>query len=195
MHNSDNAKNRYQHRRRRHYIDTRVQGRLFWAMLLLETILFAGSLIWLYQNLGVVIEDNLYRVHFSSGDTGSSLFSVVWEIVPIVVLFNILAIWLADFIWRGYIKHIIKALKKIISQAAKLDLRIISMDLHVEHEVIKKALLWQQHERQRYEEVQKGVTALPSELIDPETDADKNNNVSDALMQLKKLALQQNLWE
>lgn len=190
-HNSDNTENTLMHRRSRHYIDALVQGRLFWAMLFLEILLFAGSLIWLYQDFGAVIEANLYRIHYSSNESGASLFSVLWKIIPIVVLFNILAIWLADIVWRRYIKHIVRTLEKFIYQAAELDLRAVPMAVHVEHEVINKARLWQQHERQRYREIQKGVAALTSDLSKQSGlsahETDENNKVYDALIQLKKL--------
>ncbi|MDH5573669.1 MAG: hypothetical protein OEY89_18030 [Gammaproteobacteria bacterium] len=183
--NSHLETNRIRHHRRRHYIDASIQGRLFWAMLGMETILFTGSLLWLYQDLSVVIESNLYRIHYVSDNTETSLFSVLWKIIPFVILFNLVAIWLADFVWRSYIKRIIRTLEKFIQQAAKLDLRIMSMDRHVEHEVLKKASLWQQHEQQRYRNLRKAAGALPSELS-LETDSQRAQ-ADESLLRLKQL--------
>ena len=49
--------------RRKKYVDTSIQGRLIGALLILEVLIFALAMWFVYQELQTAIDNNLYRVH------------------------------------------------------------------------------------------------------------------------------------
>ncbi|HEB85963.1 MAG TPA: hypothetical protein ENI68_02965 [Gammaproteobacteria bacterium] len=172
-----------EHRRRRHFIDASIQGRLLAALVMLELILFSGAMVWLYLDLNAIIEGNLYRVHYADTEGLSPFLAILFTIIPVILLVNLAALWLADVIWRGYVRRIVKQLRRILARISKLDLREQPEDRSVHHDVIEKARSWLANERQTFQEIKKTVSALP-ETIDF-TDEKERVRVRSALRKLR----------
>ncbi|NOZ36935.1 MAG: hypothetical protein GXP11_02495 [Gammaproteobacteria bacterium] len=153
------------HRRHRHFIDATIQGRLLAALIVLELILFSGAMIWLYLDLSTIIEGNLYRVHYADTEGLSPFLSTLFTVIPVILLVNLAALWLADVIWRAYVRRIVNQLRRILARISTLDLREEPEDRRVHHDVIDKARSWLENERQAFQKIKKAVNALP-ETID-----------------------------
>ncbi len=153
------------HRRRRHFIDATIQGRLLAALVGLELILFAGAMVWLYLDLSKIIEGHLYRIHYADTEGLSPFLATLFTVIPVILLVNLAALWVADVIWRAYVRRIVNQLRRILARISKLDLREEPEDRNVNHEVIGKARSWLANERQEFKRIKKAVNALP-EIVD-----------------------------
>lgn len=153
-----------EHRRRRHFIDAGIQGRLLVALLGLEVILFSGAMLWLYLDLSQIIEGNLYRVHYADTEGLSPFLNTLFTVIPVILLVNLAALWLADVIWRGHVRRIVNQLRRILVRISKLDLKEESEDRRVHHDVIEKARSWVANERQELQKIKKTVSALPDTI-------------------------------
>ncbi len=153
-----------QHRRRRHFIDATIQGRLLAALIGLELILFSGAMIWLYIDLSKIIDENLYRVHYADTGSSSPFIASLLTIIPVILLVNVLALWLADVIWRAYIRRIVNQLRRMLSRISNLDLRAQPEDQRVQHDVIDRARSWLENERNEFKQIKDMVQTLPDNL-------------------------------
>ncbi len=151
-------------RRRRHFIDTSVQGRLLIAMLVMEMLLFGGTMVWLYLDLNQVVESNMYRVHFGSQKGLSPLLREFLYIVPLILLVNLAGLWVADRIWRRSVSRIINTLQSTLTHIGQFDLREAKHAAEVKHEVLDKADEWLAYERLRYRNIQQVSRNLPDKL-------------------------------
>ncbi|VAX13604.1 hypothetical protein MNBD_GAMMA24-1630 [hydrothermal vent metagenome] len=164
--NTNNKSQNPAHRRHQHFIDATIQGRLLAALIVLELVLFSGAMIWLYLDLSAIIDAHLYRVHYADNTDGLSPFlATLFTVIPVILLANLVALWLADVIWRGYVRRIVNQLRRILARISKLDLREEPEDRRVHHDVIVKARSWLANERQAFQKVKKVVSTLP-ETID-----------------------------
>ena len=163
--NTDNEKNTaqgpYKHRRRQHFIDATIQGRLLVALVGLELALFAGAMIWLYIDLSEIIDGHLYRVHYADVTGYSPFLGTLFTVIPVILVVNLLALWLADVIWRAYVRRIVNQLRRILNRILNLDLRAEPEDGHVYHDVIDRACSWMENERQEFYGIKKVVNSLP----------------------------------
>ncbi|HEB56719.1 MAG TPA: hypothetical protein ENI98_10560 [Gammaproteobacteria bacterium] len=164
--NTNNESSNPMHRRRRHFIDATIQGRLLAALVGLELILFTGAMVWLYLDLSKIIEGHLYRIHYADTEGLSPFLSTLFTVIPVILLVNLVALWVADVIWRAYVRRIVNQLRRILARISKLDLREQPEDRSVSHDVISKARSWLANERQEFQKIKKAVKALP-ETIDP----------------------------
>lgn len=157
------------HRRRRHFIDASLQGRLLVALIGLEILLFSGAMIWLYLDLSAIIDANLYRVHYTDSDGVSPFLGTLFTVIPVILVVNLLALWLADVLWRAYVNRIVNRLRHMLERIGRLDLREQAQDAQVRHEVIDRARAWLASERQEFADIGQLVERLPDSL-DPRDD-------------------------
>ena len=164
-HNKQNNKQTMPpHRRHRRFIDASIQGRLLVALIGLELVLFAGAMVWLYLDLSAIIEEHLYRVHYADAGGPSPLLATLFTIIPAILLVNLLALWLADTIWRAYIRRIVNQLRRMLERISKLDLRERPEDENVQHEVIDRARKWLANEREEFQAIKNAVNTLPDTI-------------------------------
>lgn len=153
-----------QHRRHRHFIDASIQGRLLVALIGLELVLFASAMVWLYLDLSAIIEGNLYRIHYADAGGHSPFLASLVTIIPAILLANLLALWLADVIWRAYVRRIVNQLRRILERISKLDLSERQEDKSVQHEVIDRARKWLAYERKEFQAIKNAVETLPDTI-------------------------------
>ena len=163
-HNGQNTAQGLPKRRRQHFIDATIQGRLLVALIGLELVLFTGAMIWLYLDLSEIIDGHLYRVHYAEVGGISPFLGTLFTVIPIILLVNLLALWLADMIWRAYVRRIVNQLRRILSRISNLDLREEPEDSHVHHDVIDRACSWLENERQEFHVMKKAVNSLPDTI-------------------------------
>ena len=151
------------------YIDAALQNRLLIAFLLLEVLLISGGMIVMYSELKDVVEENLFRIHFSTIEPLSSLlFWKAMRILAALVILNVAALGLAEWMWHRHLDSILQPLSVLITRTAHLD--FTPDDIHSQyHAVLVNTVAWRECERQRCAEIRAAITIL-----------DKNTNYSSA---------------
>lgn len=157
-------------RRRTFYVDHIMQKWLLVALVVLECTL-TGLAIWaLYASLGDIIERNTYRIHFSPDDNMLRDFFIDGAKILIGTgIVNLTAIIIADRIWAGYVKSIIRGIDKVMLAAQRLDLTA-QRDVKRTHVVLDRVLRWQRAEGLRLRRIRHSVRHLPESL--PKTPAE-----------------------
>jgi len=158
-------------RRRTHYVDHILQKWLLLALVLLECTLTALAIWGLYRVLGDLVEDNMYRIHFSPDDNMLRDFAIAGaKILAATGVVNFIAIVLADRIWAVYVNGIVRSLDKVMLAAQGLDLTA-QQGVRRTHAVLDRVLRWQRTEGLRLRRIRHSLRRLPDSL--PQSDADR----------------------
>lgn len=169
------------HRRRRHYIDARLQGRLLVWLVAGELLLFAAALIAVGWGMDAAVEASLYRVHQSSDSLPVLLRQLAW-IVPIVLVVNLLAVAWAERRWRRRVTDILARLEPMLARIGRGDLRPLpDAPDSGDHPVLAAARDWHDRERARFLAARRIIDDLPE---DPGTDPEA---IRKALAELKRV--------
>lgn len=150
-------------RRYIHYVDHHIQKWLLVALVVMECALI-GLAIWaLHGALSDLVEENMYRIHFSEEPELLPRFLAkgVKILIGIGVV-NLLAIILADRIWAAYVGSILRKLDALIEEAQQLDFSERAMTRT--HDVLEQALAWRTGEAGRMGKLRACIGALPATL-------------------------------
>ncbi|HJV82323.1 hypothetical protein [Noviherbaspirillum sp.] len=159
-------------RRRILYVDHILQKWMLIALVILETTLTALAIWGLYRSLGNIIDENMYRVHFSSADNMLRSFLIDGAIILAGTgVVNLSALILADRIWAFYVHGILRGLDAVMHAAGRLDLKP-QAGVKRTHAVLDQALRWQRSEALRLRRIRYSVRHLSDRL--PES-ADERN--------------------
>jgi hypothetical protein len=160
-------------RRSLRLVDHTLQQSLLVALVVMETALVAVAIWCLYQALGKIVDQNLYRVHFSGHVNVLAL--LVSEGTPVLAAMlgvNFLALLVADRIWAWYVDAILGELERLMAAARRLDFSAQSGGpLH--HAVLEQAVAWRAHEAAWLAALRVRIDALPARLpADPRARAE-----------------------
>jgi hypothetical protein len=157
----------HHHVRRRHYVDRNIQGRLIVALILIEMLLFAAAMWFVYQQMQAAIDQELYRVHQVAARSSPVLLHALYQVMPWIIIVNVLVTIGIDRIWASHINLIVGKLRRLAQQVASLDLRG-RVDAP-EHAVLRQASQWLEAEQLRCQQIRQWVQTLPDkpDLSDP----------------------------
>jgi hypothetical protein len=151
-------------RRHIHYVDHTLQKWLLQALIVMETVLVSLAIWGLYRTLGTIIDEEMYRIHYS----GNS------EILPLLIkegagvlgwmlLVNLLALFAADRIWAILVQNILKKLTHLMQAARDFD--FTDQDaISSNHDVLEQGLSWRHEEARRLKKNREIISSLPSDL-------------------------------
>ena len=147
--------------RRIHYVDARIQQWLLLALVALEAVLTGATVVLVGWRLSAVIEENLYRVHLAeAGRLLDQLIPAALNMFGVFVVVNVIALLVADVIWRYYVGSVVRDFMTLIGKTGKLD---FSSDSDAaRHEVLALAAAWRARERERLAAVRVQVGRLQS---------------------------------
>ena len=148
--------------RRRHFVDRNVQGRLITGLILIEVVLFAVAMWFVYHEMQAAIDQELYRVHLVTARSSPVLLHALYQTAPWIILVNLLVLGIIDWVWGRHINLIIGKLRRSARKVAALDLRNPLHD--TEHEVLRQARRWIESEHSRCQQIRQLVQALPDQL-------------------------------
>lgn len=151
-------------RRHRRLVDHTLQQSLLVALVVMETVLVAVAIWFLYQALAKIVDDNLYRVHF--GGRVNVLALLVSEGSPVLAAMlgvNFLALLVADRIWAWYVDGILDQLDRLMAAARRLDFSAPAGG-HFHHTVLEQAGAWRAHEAACLAARRAHIGALPAQL-------------------------------
>ncbi len=156
-----------QNRRHIHYVDHILQKWLLIALVILETTLTALAIWGVYWALGNLIDENMYRVHFSPDDNMLREFLIDSALILAGTgVVNLVALFLADRIWAVYVRSILRGLDRVMHAARQLDL-MPQAGVKRTHAVLDQTLRWQRREALRLRRIRHSILHLPDRL--PET--------------------------
>lgn len=173
---------RHMIKRKIHYIDAAVQNRLLIALVLLEVLLISAGMIVLYLDMKEVVDENLFRIHFSATESLSALlFREAMQALAVLVIVNVAALGLAEWLWSRYLDSILCPLSSLLIRSGDLD---FTRDETVEqrHAVLNFAVAWRETERERC----KGMRAEISRL-DENADYSSTNTLERTRAALENL--------
>lgn len=136
-------------KRKNHYIDAALQNRLLIAFILLEVLIIGGGMLVMYRELNDVVEENLFRIHFSALQPLSTL--LFWKgmrILAALVILNVAALGLAEWWWERHLESILQPLSGLLTRTAQLDFTADEMNGEL-HAVLVNTMAWRECERQR----------------------------------------------
>jgi len=168
--------------RRKKYVDTSIQGRLIGALLILEVLIVALAMWFVYQELQTAIDNNLYRVHQPDTENSPVLLAALMQIIPWIVIINLLMLVGIDRLWGNYLLKIIEPLRQTIKRVRHLDLRK-DTGSHENHAVLESAQHWTEQERERCRKIRRLIQSLPEQIRASES----TNSVSDVITEIKQL--------
>ena len=91
-----------QDRRHIHYVDHTLQKWLLLALVVMEAVLVSLAIWALYKALGTIIDEDMYRVHYSASTQLLPLLIKEGSVVlGWMLLANLLALFVADRIWAS----------------------------------------------------------------------------------------------
>ena len=169
------------HVRRRRFVDRHLQGRLITGLILIEMLLFAAAMWFVYQEMQSAIDQALYRVHQVVARSSPVLLHALYQTVPWIIVVNLLVLVSIDRVWAAHINTIIGKLRQSAQKVAALDLR--SQHDNTEHEVLRLAKRWLEAEQSRCQQIRHLVQALPDKP-DP-TDTAKQQKLIEQLRLLQ----------
>ena len=152
------------HRRRIVLVDHVLQRSLLLALVILEGVVVALAIGFLYRALGTIMDDNVYRIHFSGRvDVVSLLLNEVTRVLWCMLVVNVLALAIADRIWAFYVNRILRNLDKLMSDSAQLNFREQEPNAF-QHAVLADATAWRRRMAGELSEQRRHVRDLPSQL-------------------------------
>lgn len=136
--------------RKKYYTDFEIQGKLIFALVLLETLLVIAAISYLYYRFDMILDERLYSAHFSPEITLFQEFSsVFFEMTLALLAVNAVALFIAHIIWSNYVDRVLGTFRSLLTRISHLDL---STDLRVNnsiHPILKQLSTWIHMERQR----------------------------------------------
>jgi len=162
--NSTPSTVRIKYRRRRRYVDAKLQKGLLAVLVMVETTLVALSLWLVYLHLNKLIEDALYRVHLAkTGPMLPVLLHDVFFIFSIFVVANAAILLAVIGLWCRHVNFITGEFGNLTRKTGKLD---FSPDLGIrrKHELLTHTGNWRAKERVRFTRIREEAATLEREL-------------------------------
>ena len=151
-------------RRRIHYVDHRLQKWLLMALIVMEAVLVSLAIWALYRALDTLIDEEMYRVHYST-DTQvlPLLIKEGSAVLGWMLLVNVLALLAADRLWAALVHNILKKLDRLMQASRQLDFSPQDM-IGDNHAVLEQALTWRQAQARRLGTRRAIISSLPATL-------------------------------
>ena len=153
-------------RRRRTYVDARLQGRLLGILLAVEAVLVLVALAAMYLRAGAVIDDNIYRVHLAGMPSLAELLlpGVVAAVAALLAV-NCAAVLAIERQWARDARAIVSRFGALARRTGELDLTADEPAPYA-HRAVIEMLLWREALRVRHGALRRTAAAL-----DPDLDA------------------------
>ncbi len=153
-----------QNRRRIHLVDHVLQKWLLGTLVIMEMAAVSIAIWVLYRVLGEIVDENMYRIHFSgSVDMLALMVSEGLRVLSGILLVNLLALIIADRVWAFYVDGILRHLARLISASNELDFSGQG-PVSFHHAVLEQALSWREAEAAHLAKLRDRIRQLPAQL-------------------------------
>jgi hypothetical protein len=152
------------HRRRIHYVDERIQKWMLVGLVVMEVALAGAAVGVLNWQLTGIIEGNLYRVHLPEAEPlFDQLMQGAQKVLGMFILINVIALLVADAIWRHHVNSVVNEFMALIGKTGELDFSSDPEKAHG-HEVLVLARTWRARERDRLSAIRGQLIRLEGEV-------------------------------
>ncbi|MEO5331410.1 MAG: hypothetical protein H7839_05250 [Magnetococcus sp. YQC-5] len=134
--------------RERLYVDYRIQKWLLVGLVILETILAASGVGYLYFRFKSVIEENMYRIHHVGQDVFSVFLEETGQVLVFMLVINLVGLLIADRFWVRYVRQVLGRFTGLAVKVTDLDFRP-DQENPDQHAALDLMLAWRQKERSR----------------------------------------------
>ncbi|WP_428622287.1 hypothetical protein [Sedimenticola sp.] len=145
--------------RRIKYVDYRIQFWLIAALVLLEIVITLLGTGYLYLVFDQRLEQQLYSVHRAADGLYVDLFTQVGYVLAGMTVTNLLALFVADHLWRVHVDSVTRELERGLRFTRDLDLRAHTIERDA-HQILDRLASWRNSERQRMETIWSGLVPL-----------------------------------
>lgn len=153
-----------QKRRRIHLIDHALQKSLLAALVIMETSAVVIALWTLYKALVEIVDENMYRIHFSDNHNMLALLmSEGMHVLGGLLLVNLLALIIADRIWAFYVYGVLRNLGRLMAASSQLNFSKQG-PISFNHAVLEQALSWRESESSHLARMRAHIRHLPAQL-------------------------------
>ncbi|WP_275097280.1 hypothetical protein [Sedimenticola hydrogenitrophicus] len=152
---------RYRQRRIK-YLDYRIQFWLIAALVLLEVAITLLGTGYLYLVFDQRLEQQFYSVHRAADGLYVDLFTQVGYVLAGMTFTNLLALFVADHLWRGHVGSVTRELERGLRLTRDIDLRAHAVERDA-HQILDRLASWRNSERQRMEKIWSGLAPLMNE--------------------------------
>jgi hypothetical protein len=160
-------------KRRIVYVDDKVQKGLLLALIVLEVALIAGTLWMMYQQMGEIVNANLYRVHFvEQPNIYPLLLKTILVGVLGLLIINVMVLWLASWMWTRHVDSILTPFRKVVDRVATLDFAGQEYPA-APHKVVELAQEWHSAKREQLLKIREEIARLDAlgDFSDPDAKA------------------------
>lgn len=145
-----------------HYINPAIQNRLIFSLLIIEIILISMAIFWIYIDISLLVEENMFRVHIQKTLTTGSFVTNLLQASLVLLIVNIIIASIIVWYWKNYVKQIISPLSNVADSIKNLDFTF-EPDITVEHDITQIALKWLNREKQKYSELREQINEMDIE--------------------------------
>ena len=156
--------------------------------MVLEILLVAGMLYFLYREINVVIESHLFRIHSPKEGAWPELFQVLLKVVGVFLILNILMFSAAHLVWSRYISRSIRRFSMVLDKIEKLDFSVLVASDQRMHPVAELVELWFEKERARDQRLGSLLAQLEA-CSDNKRDAAEHGELNSIVAEYKRLLL------
>ncbi|MDH5393601.1 MAG: hypothetical protein OEY11_10475 [Gammaproteobacteria bacterium] len=149
-------------KRHNHYINTGLQNRLIVSLILIELVLIAISVLFVYRDMHQIIEASMFRSHIQNSLTIEYFAGRVMQVMFVLLLINIVIASFVVWRWREYVNAILSPLEKIVSSVHALDFTK-KEEITAHHQAVVIAGQWLQAENSRFSEIRRCIASLNSD--------------------------------
>lgn len=171
-------------KRRKVYVDERLQGRFMLGLVLLELCLFVAACGYLYCALAEIIENNLYVIHAAEHEALLPQMARELGLVALVCgALNSVALLVAHGLWSRHVSRVLGSLHRRMECVRSLDLRADSSvpAEAASHRLLELCERWIDAERLRIKSINGALARLP-------LDAPQTADAQDARAALQEAA-------
>lgn len=152
------------HRRKMHYVDKTLQKWMLVALVIIEAGLVAGMVWLMHWRLSQIIEETLYRVHLAKAvPILQQLMQEATLLLGIFMLANLIALLVADGIWRGYVNSLLRIFMSLVGKTGRLDFSG-DPEMNGRHRLLDLLGTQRVRERRRLAAIREHIAGLDAEL-------------------------------
>ncbi|MBF0283236.1 MAG: hypothetical protein HQL51_02125 [Magnetococcales bacterium] len=131
-------------------IDHQIQSWMLKALLLLQTLLVGGVMVYLYYRYRDILDQHLFRIHASAhGGPLPELARETARAVGIMMLVNVAAIVVADRLWVRYVRTVVREFSQLAQRTAAMELQEDAGVDPTIHRAVERMTRWRRVERRR----------------------------------------------
>lgn len=150
------------YQRRIKLIDSRLQGGLIVPLIILESVIVAVALTYMYFDYSALLEEYMYSIHrLGHEDFFLRLMRELVVVVTIMTFVNVLLLMIANSLWVRHIKSILSCFRHSLGAVKQLDLRS-RPPCPAEHEVLTQLEQWRQREASRFTQLNEHLPQISS---------------------------------